>query len=103
MSWKVISSALRISWGMLLRPSVFPLAIFLRLLSKTSFVEILDKVACWGPLASRMRPSGLCQEYFEIIQWHIEGGWWDHCIWGLVIGRRFVVSAIFFGQCLQGV
>ena len=61
-----MDDALRISLGMLLGPGVVPLASFLKLLLKTSFVNSFIKVTFLESLASRMRSSRLCQGYFLI-------------------------------------
>ena len=80
-----MGNALRISSGRLSRPDIFSLASFLRLLSKTSLVKFLDKVAFLGPLASRMRLCGPCYGYFVTTQWHVE--WW-------------LVGSSYMGACL---
>ena len=73
MSWKVGWRALRISFGMLLGPGVFPLASFLRLLSNTSREKFSDILELWGPLFSMMNPSWSCHGYLRTAHWHIVG------------------------------
>ena len=50
MSWKVVWRALRISFGMMLGPGVFPLASFLRQLSNTYREKFSNIVEFWRAL-----------------------------------------------------
>ena len=61
MSWKVVGNVLRISLGMLSNLGVFPLARFLRLLSKTYFVLLLLLFWMWRRLgASCLKYEAIC-------------------------------------------
>lgn len=53
---------------MLSGPGALPLASFLRLLSKISFVKFFASVVFLGPLVSMMKPSCPCHGYLRTAQ-----------------------------------
>ena len=101
MSWKVVGNAFRISFGMLAWTDVFPLATsFFTLLSRTSLLKLLNKVAffwasclkdevIWTMIEDNSDYTIACWGVVDRVVtfwgWSLEGGFFCKChiYWGM--------------------